>query len=92
MFFGFGGLAKTQTTVEDVDMIMEYLGAKRIILGHTLKKDLTAYYDGRVVCIDLYHELNLQNGFAKALLIEVITFGLDSSGSRSSIYSERIIR
>ena len=88
--FWFRGLAKTQTTVEDVDMIMEYLGAKRIILGHTLKKDLTAYYDGRVVCIDLYHELNLQNGFAKALLIEGDHFfGLDSSGSRSSIYSER---
>lgn len=86
--FWYREMAKNLLPKQDIDAIMAYLGAESIVLGHTLKQDLVAYYEGRVICIDLYHDENLRKGFVKALLVaDGVCFGIDSNGEISSIFS-----
>jgi hypothetical protein len=81
-------VAKSKISIEDIDMILNYFTAQRMVIGHTLVPDLTFNYGGRVICIDLYHEENLRRGFMKTLLIEDgICYGIDSRGEKSSILS-----
>ncbi len=85
--FWYRGLAKSMMSAAEVDTIMQYLGAQKIVLGHTLQQDIVAYYDGRVICIDLYHEETLRQGFVKALWVENGKgYGLSSKGEKSSIH------
>ena len=86
--FWYRGLAKNIVPKEDVATILAFVGGKRMVLGHTLQTDLTAHYSGRVICIDLYHEENLRQGFIKTLWIEDgYCYALDSRGEKSSVFS-----
>lgn len=86
--FWYRGLAKNLLTQEDANAILTYVDAKRMVLGHTLQSDITAHYGGRVICIDLYHEENLRQGFIKTLWIEEgYCYALDSRGDKSSVFS-----
>jgi hypothetical protein len=86
--FWYREAAKNQLTTEQVDAILAYAGAKRMIIGHTLVTDLTALYGGRVICTDLFHEENLRRGFMKSLWIEDgVLYGIDSRGEKSMILS-----
>ncbi len=86
--FWYRGLAKSLISAAEVDTIMTYLEGKKIVLGHTLQQDIAAYYDGRVICIDLYHEETLREGFVSALWIENgKSYALNSKGEKSSIFN-----
>ena len=51
-----------------------------------LQPDVTALYDGRLICIDLYHEESVRRGFVKTLWIEDgVGYGLDSNGLKTSL-------
>ena len=85
--FWYRGMAKRQLDSDTVGEILGYIGAKRIIIGHTLQKDVTASFGGRIICIDLFHEENMRLGLVKTLLIERGEyFILDSRGERHPIY------
>lgn len=86
--FWYRGIAKNLVSKEEVTAVLQYAGAKRMVIGHTLQPDLTALYGGRVICIDLYHEENLRQGFMKTLWIEDgYCFALNSNGEKSSVFS-----
>jgi hypothetical protein len=86
--FWYRAMAKNLATQEDVNSVLAYLGAKRMVVGHTLQSDLTAFYGGKVICIDLYHEENLRQGFIKTLWIEDgYCYALDSRGDKSTVFS-----
>ncbi|MEI6408296.1 MAG: metallophosphoesterase [Bacteroidota bacterium] len=81
-------VAKNQLTMAEIEDILRFAGAKRMVIGHTLVPDLTAQYGGRVICIDLYHEENLRRGFMKTLLIEDgFCYGIDSRGDKTSVFT-----
>lgn len=81
-------VAKNQLTMAEVQDVLRFAGAKRMVIGHTLVPDLTAQYGGRVICIDLYHEENLRRGFMKTLLIEDgFCYGIDSRGEKTSVFT-----
>jgi hypothetical protein len=81
-------VAKNQLTMAEIDDILRFAGAKRMVIGHTLVPDLTAQYGGRVICIDLYHEENLRRGFMKTLLIEDgFCYGINSRGDKTSVFT-----
>jgi hypothetical protein len=52
--FWYRGMAKGQLASRTVGDYSVHFGAKRIIIGHTLQNDVSAYYGGRVLCIDLF--------------------------------------
>jgi len=86
--FWHRNLAKGISTNDAAQKAVDFVGAKKIVLGHTLQNDITAYYGGKIICIDLYHEENLRQGFVKTLWIEDgLCYGLDSRGEKSSIFS-----
>ncbi|MFN5238068.1 MAG: metallophosphoesterase [Bacteroidota bacterium] len=85
--FWYRGMAKAQLAPDTVTGILDYIGAKKIIIGHTLQKDVTASFGGRIICIDLFHEENMRQGLVKTLLIEQGKYYIiDSRGERHPIY------
>ena len=80
--------AKNQLDPGEIASIMAYAKAKRMVVGHTLQTDISALYKGQVICIDVYHEENLRQGFMKTLWIEDgMCYGLDSRGQKNSLFS-----
>ena len=86
--FWYRAAAKNMLTEQDVDKILAYAGAKRMVIGHTLVPEVMALYGGRVICIDLYHDENLRAGMVKTLYIEDgYMYSLNNKGEKSSVMS-----
>jgi len=86
--FWYRGAANNLPTEEEITAILKFAGAKRMVIGHTVQPDLTALYSGRVICIDLYHEENMREGFMKTLWVEEgFCYALNSKAEKSSIFS-----
>ena len=86
--FWYRSAAKNLASDAEITYALQYAGAKRMVVGHTLQPDLTALYSGRVICIDLYHEENLRQGFMKTLWIEDgFCYSIDHLGTKSSLFS-----
>ena len=86
--FWYRDAAKNLLTEEEVTLILDYAGAKRMVVGHTLQNDITGLYAGRVICVDLYHEENIRQNYMKTLLIENgRCYVLDSRGGKTTIFS-----
>jgi hypothetical protein len=84
--FWYRAAAKNFIAPEEMEKVLQYAGAKHIVVGHTLQTDIVSLYDGGLICIDLYHEENVRRGFVKTLLVDNGTpYGLDSRGEKSSI-------
>jgi len=89
--FWYRSIAKNLISKEEVSAVLQFAGAKRMVIGHTLQPDLTALYGGRVICIDLYHEENLRQGFMKTLWIEEgYCYCLNSHGEKSAVFSSPV--
>jgi hypothetical protein len=86
--FWFRGMARNQMAALDVRAMLKALGIRRLVVGHTLQSDLVALYGGKVICIDLYHEEHVRQGFMKTLFIEDgLCYSLDSKGVKASTFS-----
>lgn len=86
--YWYRGAAKNSLDMEEVSRILDFAQAKRMVVGHTLQSEITAHYGGRVICVDLYHEENIRQGYMKTLWIEEgFAFSLDSMGEKSSIFN-----
>lgn len=66
----YRGAAKNLASDEEMSQILAYADAKRMVVGHTLHPDVAPLYNGRLLCIDLYHEENMRQGTVKTLWIE----------------------
>lgn len=84
--FWYRTAAKNMLAAEDMTKVLKYFGAAKMVVGHTLQPDIMTYYDGGLICIDLYHEENMRRGFMKTLWVEDgISYALDSRGEKSSL-------
>jgi len=84
--FWYRNVAKYLITNEEVTNILKFAGATKMIVAHTLQPDVTSLYEGRIICIDLYHEENIRQGFVKTLWVEDgICYALDNRGMKSSL-------
>jgi hypothetical protein len=86
--FWYRAAAKNLISEAEITYVLKYADARRMVIGHTLQPDLTALYNGRVICIDLYHEENLREGFMKTLWIEDgFCYVINHLGEKSSLFS-----
>lgn len=86
--FWYRNAAKNSVDMADVNQILEFAQAKRMVIGHTLQPDITAHYGGKVICVDLYHEENIRQGLVKTLWIEEgAAYTLSSKGEKSSVFN-----
>ena len=84
--FWYRNAAKNLMTPEEVATVLKYAGATKMIVAHTLQPDITALYGGAVLCIDLFHEENIRQGFVKTLWMEEgICYTLDTKGRKSTL-------
>lgn len=73
--FWYGGLVTDYKYYDkikesELDDILEYYNAKKIVVGHTVVKDISADFNGKVIRIDLRHGTEKNSGITKGLLIE----------------------
>ena len=73
--FWFRGMVKDDpkyrpVTAEDVDRILARYGVKRIFVGHTIFDDVTPFFDGKVVAVNVNNEKNRLAGKGRGILIE----------------------
>ncbi len=86
--FWYREAAKNKITEQQIDDILAYAGAKHMVVGHTLMPDVTALYNGKLLCIDLFHDESIRHGYVRTLFIENgLSYSLDSRGTKSSVYT-----
>lgn len=84
--FWYREAAKNRLTPDALDQILAFAGVQCMVIGHTLVADILNLYDGKVICVDLYHEEYLSKGYIKCLFIENGTpYGLNSKGEKNSL-------
>ena len=84
--FWYRNVAKNLLKPQEVADVLKYAGATKMIVAHTLQPDVTALYDGMVICIDLFHEENIRQGFVKTLWMEEgALYALDNLGMKSTL-------
>lgn len=64
----YRGLIKGSVSQQDVQDILKFYKAKRIIIGHSAVKEITAFYEQCVIDIDVKHSLGEK--VSRALLIK----------------------
>ena len=54
----------------ELDKILEYYNSKKIVVGHTVVRNVSTDFNGKVIRIDIKHGTEKNSGFTKGLLIE----------------------
>ncbi|MGF1922971.1 MAG: metallophosphoesterase [Bacteroidia bacterium] len=68
--FKINGVDATATTPAELDAILKFYDAKRIIIGHSVVDDISTAYENKVILIDLKHGHEMSSGKTKGLLVE----------------------
>ena len=68
--FWYRKSARGKLAIAEMQACLDYASARTMVVGHTLAPDISALYDGRLICIDLLHEDRLIQGNLEALLIQ----------------------
>lgn len=77
---------RARMTTEEFNASLAYAGGQYLVVGHTMVPEVLGLYDGRLICVDLYHEDNLRSGIIRTLYIEEgRPYAIDSRGEKSSI-------
>lgn len=73
-----------KATVEEIDHILNFYQAAKIITGHTIMNGMGAHYNGKVVTIDVKRGGEFTHSKPGALLIEEDSFfGIDEKGNKT---------
>jgi len=59
--YWYRAMAEQKITQTDVDSALIKLDANRVIIGHTIMDSIHAFYNNKVIAIDLDHEENFKN-------------------------------
>ena len=65
-FWYRGYFMEPRATQAQVDSVLSFYGGSRIVVGHTIVKEILPLYGSKVIAIDV----NVHNGDGEALLIE----------------------
>ncbi|WP_099291965.1 metallophosphoesterase [Butyricimonas sp. Marseille-P3923] len=73
--FWFRGMVKDDekyrpSTSADVDRILSRYGVGRVFVGHTIFDDVTSFFDGRVVAVNVNNQKNREAGKGRGILMQ----------------------
>ena len=73
--FWFRGMVKDEekcrpSTPEDVDHILKQYSVNRVFVGHTIFDDVTAFFDGKVVAVNVNNQKNREAGKGRGILMK----------------------
>ncbi len=62
--------ARGKISPVELENVLAFAGAERMVVGHTLMPEVSAFYGGRLLCVDVLHEEHLRSGNLHTLIIE----------------------
>jgi hypothetical protein len=68
--YWYRDMAEEVLSQQQVDTIISNFDGEMVVLGHTVFDNITLLYDEKVICIDLDHKDNFNNGYVSALYYE----------------------
>lgn len=85
--YWYRGLVKGEVSQEDVNHILKYSNAEKIVVGHTLVDSITALYENSIIAIDLDHSEFFRSNKINAFWIEEGSyFNVDNEGVKSKLF------
>ncbi|WP_057937482.1 metallophosphoesterase [Algoriphagus resistens] len=82
------GIDANKTSAKDLNQILKFYGAERIIIGHSVVNDISTGYNNQVVKIDVKHGEELNSGSTKGLLIQNGGYyRIDDMGDRKLLFN-----
>ena len=77
--FWYRGMVKSEDrylplSEKSLKRILKKYNVKRVIVGHTIFKDISTFYDGRVIGVNVDNEENRKKKRGRALLIDGNTY------------------
>lgn len=77
----------------ELDAVLAFAGAERMVVGHTLMPEVSALYGGRLLCVDVLHEEHLRSGDLHTLIIENgEPFILYTNGQRKPLLPKPVLQ
>lgn len=70
ILFKLNGIDAKETTQSELDSILSFYKAEKIIIGHCVVNDISTGYNNKVIKIDVKHGQKINSGKTKGLLIE----------------------
>lgn len=64
------GASYHKTSQTELEEVLKHYNAKKMVIGHSVVKDITSDYEGKVIKIDIKHGREKSSGLTKGLLIE----------------------
>ena len=86
--FMFYGVFTKATTAVELENILKFYQASRIIIGHSVVSDISTGYNNKVIMIDLKHGQKINSGKTKGFLIEKNTyFKVDDLNTKIKLFN-----
>ena len=84
---GMVGYEKHEPLDPDIlDLLLQRYHVHRVIVGHTIFDDITTFYDGKVIAVNVNNQKNFDSKQGRGLLIESgITYVIDDYGERKML-------
>ena len=67
----YRGMIQANEEINDavVDEILEHFGVKRIIVGHTMLREVSEYFGGRVIDVNVDNKRNMERATSRGIMI-----------------------
>lgn len=59
-----------ETSQQELNKLLKYYGASRVVIGHSIVDDIKVDYEGKVIKIDIKHGTQLRSGDTKGIFFE----------------------
>ncbi len=84
--YKLNGIKAEATTEKDLNQILNFYGAEKIIIGHSIVGDISTGYNNKVIKIDVRHGEALSSGNTRGLLIQHNSYyKIDDFGNKSNL-------
>lgn len=82
----FNGQSSHKTSEPELDEILNFYNAKKIIIGHSVVNQVITDYNGKVIKIDVKHGLEKNSSKTQGLLIEnAVEYRVNALGEREKL-------
>ncbi len=86
--FKLNGIDAKATTQSELDSILKFYDASKIIIGHSVVDDISTGYNNKVIKIDLKHGDEMSSGKTKGLFIENnVYYIIDDRNTKTELFN-----
>lgn len=84
------GISVNATSQEELNNILKFYAANKIIIGHSNISDISATYDDKVILLDVAHGEEIHSGETKGLLIQTNDYyKVDDNNNKTLLFNNK---